>query len=251
VLLASFVLRRKDIKESVEASRSNFVSLFGTVCNFAFNRSFSSPLTYRMSDPEHSNATQLAGTGAANLYAVIDKDKVHGLNLSVPEDARAIIKPWDQREDDIYAESGVDDQVVFHIPFTQRVRIRSILLKTGRGEACPSHLRIYVNHASIVDFADAGSMKPQMDVTLLEDQTTVTEYPVRVTAFANVSTLSMLFSDSIGGNVSRIYYVGFRGDTTSPLREPGDRLDVRATNAPDASLVEKAAEKSARHTTIH
>jgi hypothetical protein len=29
-----------------------------------------------MSDPEHSNATQLAGTGAANLYAVIDKDKL-------------------------------------------------------------------------------------------------------------------------------------------------------------------------------
>lgn len=38
--------------------------------------------------------------------------RVHGLNLSVPEDARSIIKPWDQREDDDrYAESGVDDQV--------------------------------------------------------------------------------------------------------------------------------------------
>jgi len=174
------------------------------------------------------------------------------LNLSVPEDARAIIKPWDQREnDETYAESGVDDQIVFHIPFTQRVRIRSILVKTGRGEIAPTHLRIYINHASIVDFADASNMKPQMDITLLEDQTTVTEYPVRVTAFANVSTLSMLFSDSQGGDVSRIYYVGFKGDTTSPYREPGDRLDVRATNAPDTSLVEKAAEKAARHTTIH
>ena len=57
-------------------------------------------------------------------------------------------------------------------------------------------------------------------------------------------------SDSVGGEVSRIYYIGFKGDTTSPLREPGDRLDVRATNTPDAALLDKAAEKAARHTTI-
>lgn len=39
-------------------------------------------------------------------------DSVHGLNLTVPEDARAVIKPWDKRnETDGYAESNVDDQV--------------------------------------------------------------------------------------------------------------------------------------------
>ena len=32
-------------------------------------------LLWLMSDPEHSNATQLAGTGTTNLYNVIDKDK--------------------------------------------------------------------------------------------------------------------------------------------------------------------------------
>ena len=37
---------------------------------------------------------------------------VHGLNLTVPEDARAVIKPWDKRNDtDAFAESNVDDQV--------------------------------------------------------------------------------------------------------------------------------------------
>ena len=38
--------------------------------------------------------------------------RVYGLNLSVPEDAKAIIKPWNEREQtDKFAESGVDDQV--------------------------------------------------------------------------------------------------------------------------------------------
>ncbi len=38
---------------------------------------------------------------------------MHGLNLTVPEDAQNIIKPWDEREDTAqFAESGVDDQVL-------------------------------------------------------------------------------------------------------------------------------------------
>lgn len=40
---------------------------------------------------------------------------MYGLNLSVPEDARAVIKPWDQRDDTTkFADSGVDDQVGPH-----------------------------------------------------------------------------------------------------------------------------------------
>ena len=37
---------------------------------------------------------------------------MHGLNLTVPEDARGVIKPWDERNDtEVYAASSVDDQV--------------------------------------------------------------------------------------------------------------------------------------------
>lgn len=47
-----------------------------------------------------------------NLYGAIDHDHVFGLNLSVPEHAKLVIKPWDQRESvEHYAESNVDDQV--------------------------------------------------------------------------------------------------------------------------------------------
>jgi PITH domain-containing protein len=40
------------------------------------------------------------------------RGSVHGLNLTVPEDARETIKPWDERETtEKFAESNVDDQV--------------------------------------------------------------------------------------------------------------------------------------------
>ena len=50
----------------------------------------------------------------------------------MPEDAQAVIKAWNEREDTTrYVDSGVDDQLVIHVPFSQRVRLRSVLLKLG------------------------------------------------------------------------------------------------------------------------
>lgn len=41
---------------------------------------------------------------------------VHALNITVPEDAKETIKPWDEREStDKYADSNVDDQVSLHL----------------------------------------------------------------------------------------------------------------------------------------
>lgn len=49
-------------------------------------------------------SVQLAGSSGndntvetVTLYSAIDRDKVFGLNVTVPEDAKDIIKPWDAR----------------------------------------------------------------------------------------------------------------------------------------------------------
>lgn len=55
----------------------------------------------------------------STLFSVIDRDKVFGLNLTVPEDAKELIKPWNERESvDKWVDSGVDDQVRMHSHFT-------------------------------------------------------------------------------------------------------------------------------------
>ena len=47
-----------------------------------------------------------------NLSHSTLESSVHGLNLTVPEDAKEIIKPWDARDDNSkYLDSSVDDQV--------------------------------------------------------------------------------------------------------------------------------------------
>lgn len=204
------------------------------------------------SDPSTSNsndadslAEMLEGTDLTTLYGSIDKSNVHGLNLTVPEDAQGIIKPWNERNDTtVSAESSVDDQLIIHVPFTQNVRVRSILLKLGRGEVAPRHLQIYANHSTIVDFAEAEDISPHLNITLSEGETGVVEYPLRATAFANVHALSLYFSEAVGGDSVQLYYIGFRGDARSQRKEGNQKLEVRAANAPDARIIDRLSEKA-------
>ncbi|KAF7977357.1 hypothetical protein HWV62_4163 [Athelia sp. TMB] len=125
-----------------------------------------------------------------------------------------------------------------------RDKLRSIFLKIGRGESTPQHLQIFANHPQIVDFGDAESTRAQLDISLSQE-VGVVEYPLRAAAFASVNTLSLFFSDSVGGEVSRIYYIGFKGDTRFERRDANAKLDIRAANAPDASITDRVTEKAA------
>ncbi|KXN83032.1 hypothetical protein AN958_01854 [Leucoagaricus sp. SymC.cos] len=194
-------------------------------------------------------STSLAGIDINNLYNVIDRENIHGLNLAVPEHAKDIIKPWNEREStEKFSDSGVDDQMMIHVPFTENVRLRSILLKLGKigkGEFAPRHLRIYANHNTIVDFAEADSTNPQLNISLLEGETGVTEYPLRVAAFTSVHSVSLFFNESVGDETTRIYYIGFKGDARSNKQAINSLLDVPAPNTGDARVIDRLTEKAA------
>lgn len=57
----------------------------------------------------------------------------------------------------------------------------------------PRRLRIYANHPHIVDFSAADEIKPALNISLLEGEAGVTEYPLRAASFANINTLSLFF----------------------------------------------------------
>ncbi|KAI0298679.1 DUF1000-domain-containing protein [Multifurca ochricompacta] len=196
-----------------------------------------------MDDPgQNSSASQ-----------IIDalRGSVHGLNLTVPEDAKATIKPWNEREStEKFAESNVDDQLVIHIPFAENVRIKSVLLKLGRGETTPRRLRIYANRTNIIDFSEIDEVQPSLNISLLEGETGVTEYPLRMAAFASINALSLFFSDSVGEESTWVYYIGFKGETKTIRKEGSNKIEIPAATAADASLTDRLREKgSARQPT--
>ncbi|KIK91487.1 hypothetical protein PAXRUDRAFT_830816 [Paxillus rubicundulus Ve08.2h10] len=196
-------------------------------------------------DENNSLAADLSGTDQANLFPYIDRDNVYGLNLVVPEQAKALFKPWSEREDTTqFADSGIDDQMIIHVPFAQNVRIKSVILKLGRGEMTPRHLKIFANYPNIIDFTDAENTKPHLDISLLEGGTEAVEYPLRVAAFTSVNSLSLYFGDSVGGDQSRVYYVGFKGDSRTQRKGATKKLDIPAANAGDAPLVDRVKQNA-------
>jgi len=163
----------------------------------------------------------------------------------VPESVKEIFKPWDERDDTTkFAESGVDDQLIIHVPFLESVRIKSILVKIGRGESAPQQLNIYANRHTIVDFADAENLTPQFSISLRTGETGVVEYPLRVATLASVTSLSLFFKDSEGEDTSRVYYIGFKGDPRM-IRTPAvSGLEIPAAGTADAALIDKAKSKT-------
>lgn len=175
-----------------------------------------------------SGSTPTTVLETQNLYGAIDRDNVFGSNLTVPEDAREVIKPWDQRESvEKSVESGVDDQVMLdtdtlanelthaHIahhthPICAKCSYSKRPAETwyvfcdttiplphhripARGELCPHRLRVYANHPTGVGFDDAETYTPQLDIALLESEVGVMEYPVPVPSFTNIHALTLFF----------------------------------------------------------
>lgn len=64
---------------------------------------------------------------------------------------------------------------------------------SGRGAVAPRRLRLYANRPTGVGFDEAEVLRPQLDIALLEGETSVTEYPLRVAVFSNVFSISLFF----------------------------------------------------------
>lgn len=182
------------------------------------------------------------------LYYCLVLDKVHGLNLTVPEDVRAVFKPWDHRHDVTrFCESNADDQMIVHVVFGEAVVVRSIMLKVGRGELAPRRLRAYVNAGSSADFDDLESMRPDIDLSLQQNEEGVVEYPLLAQAFVNTSTIALFFSEAAGEEQSRVYYIGFRGLRKNVWQAPKLGLKVHDESAGEADI-DRLSEKSGNKT---
>jgi len=78
------------------------------------------------------------------------------------------------------------------------------IIPTGRGDTTPRHLRVYANYPNIIDFNDAESTKPHLNISLSEGETAVVEYPLRVAAFTSVHSLSLYLVSYVPSFMTRI-----------------------------------------------
>ncbi|WFD35298.1 hypothetical protein MCUN1_002149 [Malassezia cuniculi] len=182
------------------------------------------------------------GPEGTNLYSYIHRERVWCTNVDPPESAATVIKPWDQRMTPTYVQSATEDAMIINIPFAVPVRIKSIVLNTGRGEYAPQRCTVYVNRPYGVDMDDLPgceahtdsrvgappeSGSAQADFALLPG---FAVYPLNAARFAHTTSVSVVMSEP-DADVSRTLFIGFLGSAPGQPQAAVQHMDVPAANA--------------------
>jgi len=176
------------------------------------------------SDESHSNEhDHNSGSDSGsrdNLFQYIDRSNVVALNAPSPsEDGPKVIKPWNERLDEAVAVmSDSDDQMIFRIPFTGSVKLRSLLLKTGPADHTPTKVVLYANEPSL-DFGDIADKVPTQEFDVAQGRE-VGEYALKAFKFSNLASITLFFPGAQGADTTQIYYVGFLGTWTERKNNP-------------------------------
>jgi len=177
-----------------------------------------------MSEHKHSATcgchleAKLTGVNVDYLYASIDTTKIWCLNEGEPESGKKCIKPHSERKrGEATISDDSDPELLLYIPFTTQVKVLSFCM-IAAGETAPSKVRMWVNREDI-DFSNASEVPPTQSWDVNEDTEGVLDYPTQIHKFQNVSSLLIHVPSSVGGENTRIEYLGFKGEATKNKRE--------------------------------
>ncbi|KJE95628.1 hypothetical protein CAOG_06062 [Capsaspora owczarzaki ATCC 30864] len=153
-----------------------------------------------------------------SLFKHIDTTKINCMNGI--GNAAKLFRAWHERLDtSITVDSDADEQLLLHIPFTGEVTLKSVIVIGGGGDQHPRTLKLFVNRPEL-DFSSAGDATPTQQIDLAHDRTGALEYPTRIAKFQGVRHLTMFFSDNFGDDVTRLHFIGLRGDFMTVHRTP-------------------------------
>ncbi|KAJ8295018.1 Sorting nexin lst-4 [Rhodotorula toruloides] len=220
-------------------------------------------------------------SSSSSLFPLIEFHLSHALNVNdaVQDPLKRVLRPLDSKDavltnDELVGteheagagDGGVwtagcietqdgDDELLIHVRFSELVRIKSILIGTGGGRlsTSPRLCRAWVNRGpSGITFDEASSAtpKPAQEWELLESEgggRGAVEYPVRIARFANCSDIDLYFANT-RNEQSRLFYLGFLGESRVLKKEPGDPMTIGAENAA-SSMVDGAKEEKRGGTT--
>ncbi|KAF5134889.1 PITH domain-containing protein P35G2.02 [Metarhizium anisopliae] len=188
---------------------------------------------------EHDHSDDITPALQSSLYQQINFDEITTLNESTRDAGKAIVKKtWAER---LSAEpelaSDADEQLLMTVPFAAQVKLHSILIRTSPSLSAPKTLHLYVNHDNL-DFSTAEDMDPVQKIELSQTSD-VQEIPIKRALFGRVQRLVLFFVDNFGDgdeDVSRISYVGFKGEWTKLGKAPTNILYEAAAQPGDHKI---------------
>jgi hypothetical protein len=174
------------------------------------------------------------------LYEQVDFSKLVTLNEEESNSGRKICqKTWSERLDlEPELQSSADEQLLMIVPFTGQVRLHSILIRTSPSPSAPKTLKVFVNPADTLDFAEASEAEPTQILSISQTDD-VQEIPVKRVKFNTTRSLGLFFEDNWGDgeeDVTRISYLAFKGDFMKLNKEAVSVMYEAAANPNDHKL---------------
>ncbi|KAL9044010.1 MAG: hypothetical protein Q9214_002823 [Letrouitia sp. 1 TL-2023] len=172
------------------------------------------------------------------IWKQIDFEQIRTLNESEPDaGAKVIEKTWPQRLDAEPALfSDADEQLLIFVPFAGAVKLHSILVRSLEDSSAPKTLKLFVNRDDL-DFSSVSELQPTQTLELSQTSE-VQELPVKRALFGNTYSLSLFIETNFSDDVTRIFWIGFKGEFMNLTREPVEVLYEKAANPKDHSIVQ-------------
>ncbi|KAI1173185.1 PITH domain-containing protein [Nemania sp. FL0916] len=200
---------------------------------------------------EHDHSDDITPALQHNLYQHIRFDDIVTMNEAEFHSGRDIVKKtWTERLDPTpELASDTDEQILMNVPFTGQVKLHSILLRSSQSNSAPRTLRVFINRNDL-DFESADDLAPVQEFELSQTSE-VQELPVKRALFGKVQRLTLFFVDNFGSparqdsdsdedsdedsemEVSRLTYLGFKGEWMQLGRAPAQILYESAPNPND------------------
>jgi hypothetical protein len=150
-----------------------------------------------------------------SLYRFVNTNGLRALNAVDPSMLAHVLRPENEKQghDNVFVESDDDDTLLLVIPFIGSVRLRKIIIRSA-GEECPTEVRLFKNLD--VGFDNVEETKPTQVLRLGPDPEAELELSVVAPKFNDCRQLSFYFPESVGGDKSRVYFIGLLGDYIPP-----------------------------------
>merc|ERR1711977_383318 len=125
-----------------------------------FARDFDRQTFVEVTYPE-ADAMTACVKGQQDLVDLIDWNSVEVLNQNAQRTYVNAVQKGYRDDSALFLESDCDEQILLKIPFTQFIKVHSLILQHGERDYAPSSIKLFVNRPNVgLDEADVLEGKP-------------------------------------------------------------------------------------------
>ncbi|EPS64054.1 hypothetical protein M569_10726, partial [Genlisea aurea] len=158
------------------------------------------------------STTSVLQRGQVDLHDFVDWSGVECLNQSGSHSILNALKKGYREDVSLNLQSDADEQLLIYIPFTQVVKLHSVLIE-GQEEEAPKTVKLFANRDHM-GFSNVNDFPPSDSSILSTDNIKGQPVAVKYVKFQNVRSLTIFIEDNQSGSeITRVQKIVLYGTT--------------------------------------